>query len=258
MSQNPVVFIATPCFGGMVTKDYMNSVISLMQVGAANNIQFLLAMLGNDALITRSRNTLVSSFLNETSATHMLFIDADISFEPDAILRLLRSDKDVAGAMYPIKDYDWDQTSAGPNPGETFAQSAMRYVGTPISGRNAEWDGALTTAYYIGTGMMLIKRAVVEKLIAAYPDLRYTGIHAFHRDKRPQLPQYALFECLIDNATGLYLSEDYAFCERWRRIGGKLWLDTEIQLTHTGPYRFAGNPALRFQAAMPQALSLAR
>lgn len=258
MSEKPVIFIATPCFGGMVTKDYMNSVISLMQLGATSNIQFLLAMLGNDALITRSRNTLVSSFLNETAATHMLFIDADISFEPDAVLRLLRSNKDVVGAMYPIKDYDWEQASTAPSSSETYPQAAMRYVGTPIPGRSAEWDGACSTAYYIGTGMMLIKRSVVEKMIAAYPELRYTGIHAFHRDKRPQLPQYALFECLIDNETGLYLSEDYAFCERWRRLGGKLWLDTEIQLTHTGPYRFAGNPGPRFQQPMPQPISMVR
>lgn len=251
MSENKVVFIATPCFGGMVTKDYMQSIIALMQVGAQHNVQFILALLGNDALITRSRNTLVSSFFNETAATHLLFIDSDISFEPEQIIRLLDADKDVAGAMYPIKDYDWQQASpqgaAAPSAtAEALRETALHYVGTPIPGNNAEWDGPLTTAFYIGTGMLLIKRAVIDKMTKAYPELRYDSVHAFPKVKRSATAQYALFECLIDQNNGLYLSEDYAFCERWRKLGGQLWLDTSMTLTHIGAHRFAGNPAQRF------------
>lgn len=246
MSDPKIVFIATPCYGGMVTKEYMQSIISLMHAGAQNNIQFILAMLGNDALITRSRNTLVSSFLNETPATHLLFIDADIGFEPEQVVALLASDKDVVGAMYPIKDYDWDQATRQTTQEETLHEAALHYVGTPVPANKAEWDGQFVTALYIGTGMLLIKRHVIERMTEAYPELQYSGIHAFPRVERKQKPQYALFECLIDRENGLYLSEDYAFCERWRRMGGKLWLNTTGKLTHTGAHRFQGNPAQRF------------
>lgn len=251
MSENPVIFIATPCFGGMVTKEYMQSILSTMHVAAQNNIQMILALLGNDALITRSRNSLVSNFINETAATHLLFIDADISFEPDQVLRLLKADKDVVGGIYPIKDYDWARisvTSAAKN----YPEDAMHYVGTPVPAKSAEWDGDFVTAIYAGTGMLMIKRAVIERMIAAYPQLQYSGIHAFPRIESSAATQYALFECLIEKDTGLYLSEDYAFCDRWRQIGGKIWLDTVGRLTHTGAHKFSGNPADRYHSLQRQ------
>ncbi|NTF97931.1 hypothetical protein [Rhizobium rhizogenes] len=249
MTENRLVFIATPCFGGLVTKDYMQSIISLMEVGARLGVQLTLALLGNDALITRSRNTLASHFLNDTAATHMLFIDADISFEPEQVIRLLNSDKDVVAAIYPIKDYDWSSAAKASLRGaETLAEAALHYVGTPVTGPNAEWDGDFVTAIYAGTGMLLIKRAVIEKMIAAYPELRYGAIHAYPNTKRSPATQYALFESLIEEETGIYLSEDFAFCHRWRALGGKIWLDTGSKLTHTGGHCFAGNPRARYEA----------
>lgn len=254
--QNSInVFIATPCYGGMVFKDYMQSIIAAMHEAARYGVQLTLALLGNDALITRSRNSLVSSFLNESRATHLLFIDADISFEPEQLIRLLRADKDVVAGMYPIKDYDWERHGTQ---GETVSEAGMHYVGTPLPATEAEWDGDFVTAVYAGTGMLMVKRAAIERMIAAYPRLRYSGIHAFPRPKKSAATQYALFECLIEEDTGLYLSEDYAFCHRWREIGGKVWLDTAGRLTHTGSHRFAGNPAPRHAAPQISASSASR
>ncbi len=227
----------------------MQSVISLMQHAATYPVNMTLALLGNDALITRSRNTLVSTFLNNSDATHLLFIDADISFEPHDIIRLLMADRDIIGAMYPIKALDWDSAAKlMPFGRETVEQAAMHYVGTPLDVDEVEWDGDLVTASYVGTGMMLVKRLVVETLIARYPHLKYSAIHAYPRVTPSLDTQYALFECMIEPLTGLYLSEDYAFCQRWRDIGGKIWLDTSARLTHTGPFNFAGNPKPRYEA----------
>ncbi|MBB4102666.1 hypothetical protein [Allorhizobium borbori] len=251
MHKNSInVFIATPCYGGVVYKDYMQSVIATMHEAGKYGVQLTLALLGNDALITRSRNSLVSSFLNDTDATHLLFIDADISFEAEQIIRLLRADKDVVAGMYPIKDYDWDNAGHRLESGETFAQSGMHYVGTPMPGDKAEWDGEFVTAIYAGTGMLMIKRAALERMVNAYPDLRYSGVHAFPRPKKSPSTKYALFECMIEEDTGLYLSEDYAFCHRWRQLGGKVWLDTAGRLTHTGSHHFVGNPAVRHSVSM--------
>ncbi len=253
VSESVSVFLATPCFGGLVNQAYMQSVISLMQHAANYPMTMTLAMLGNDALITRSRNTLVSTFLNDSNATHLLFIDADISFEAADVIRLLMADKDVVAGMYPIKALDWEsaQTLRSPLNRETEEEMALQYVGSPLTGAEAEWDGDFVTASYAGTGLILIKRQVIETMIAAYPHLQYGAIHAYPRTKPTPGTQYALFECMIDTKTGLYLSEDYAFCHRWREIGGQIWLDTRARLTHTGPYAFPGNPDRRYEHIRP-------
>ncbi len=249
MSEKPFIFIATPCFGGLVTQGYMQSVIALTQHATQSPLNLTLALLANDALITRSRNTLVSTFLNDTAATHLLFIDADISFDPEQVFRMLAADKDVVAGMYPIKALDWDIARLRPpHSTESDEESALHYVGTPLTGRDVEWDGDFVTASYAGTGLILIKREVIERMIAAYPELQYGAIHSYPRTKRTPATQYALFECMIDEETGLYLSEDYAFCHRWRALGGQIWLDTAGKLTHTGPHSFPGNPKPRYDA----------
>ena len=95
---------------------------------------------------------------------------------------------------------------------------------------------------------MLIRRQTLERMIAAYPETNYT---AAHTAAAPSLSpnQYALFDCMIDRASGHYLSEDYTFCRRWRDIGGRIWLDTQGELIHVGPHEFLGQPGVRHLAA---------
>ncbi|MDV6331162.1 hypothetical protein [Asticcacaulis sp. 201] len=243
MSEIRSVFIATPCFGGLVTQGFMQSVLALMQYVGPHNIQLTLALLGNDALITRSRNSLVSSFLNATECSHLLFIDADITFEPEQLIRMLKANKDVVGGIYPLKTLDWERVARAETT-EAPEEQALHYVGNPAD--NAKWDGDFATADYAGTGFLLIRREVIVSMIAAYPTLRYSHIHAYPRVKSTPDSQYALFECMIDPESGLYLSEDFAFCQRWRDIGGEIWLDTVGKLTHVGSHNFVGNPSARF------------
>jgi len=83
-------------------------------------------------------------------------------------------------------------------------------------------------------------------MIIAYPNLKYKALHAFPRPSQPSDHLYALFDCMIDPDTGVYLSEDYAFCRRWRAIGGEIWLDLNSKLNHSGSYTYRGNAAARF------------
>src|ERR1700744_761620 len=94
------VVIATPCYGGLVTHGYMNSVVTLMERARDFGFRAGLKLLANDALITRSRAALVASFLDQPDATHLLFIDADISFPPEQVARLVAFDRDMAAATY--------------------------------------------------------------------------------------------------------------------------------------------------------------
>jgi hypothetical protein len=129
--------------------------------------------------------------------------------------------------------------------GEPPALAALSYVGALCEGEAAERRGDFATAFYAGTGFMLIRRTVLEQLAEAHPELRYTAMHAHPRPTHVSERQFALFECMIEPRTGIYLSEDYAFCRRWLRQNGKIWLDTRSKLTHIGAHDFVGDTALR-------------
>lgn len=237
--------VGTPCYGGMVSQRYMQSTIALMQAGTASGFQVTIELLGYDSLITRSRNTLVARFLDTASASHLLFVDADIGFGVEQVARMLRFDQDIVAGMYPLKVMDWSPAAdARRQAGEAADAAALRYVGAPCEGAALERRDGFVTGLYAGTGFMLIKRQVLSRMIGAYPGLRYTAAHTQAAPSRSP-NQYALFDCMIEPETGHYLSEDYTFCRRWRDIGGTLWLDTQGPLIHVGPHEFAGQPAQR-------------
>lgn len=247
MTGRPEIFIATPCYGGLVTQGYMQSVLSLMVYAGSHDFDLSLGMLGHDALITRSRNTLLSRFLHETTASHILFIDADIAFAPTQVSRMLDAGKDIVAGMYPLKVLQWDHRAQARNQaGEAMETAALLYVGVPCLGAELERDGSFVTAVYCGTGFMMIARAAIVSMVAAYPQTRYRAIHAFPLPVGAQAEQHALFDCMIDPATGDYLSEDFTFCRRWRDIGGKIWLDQAGALTHCGQHDFRGDVTARF------------
>ena len=226
----PHIHVATPCFGGQVAQAYMQSIIKLMHHAAnpgdgRTSFDISLSMLGCDSLITRSRNTLVGRFLDDPGATHLLFIDADISFDPHHVSRMLGLNEEVVAGMYPLKIHDWGANAmARAQSGEPVETAPLRYVGMPDP--QPEQRDGFVTGTYAGTGFLLIARSVFQKMIAAYPATRYQAIQSW-----PPTPGstnlYALFDCMIEPETGIYLSEDYTFCRRWRDIGGRIWLDSE-------------------------------
>lgn len=241
----PLVVIATPCFGGMLTQLYMLSVTRLMSsVGGQIDLQLML--LGHDALITRSRATLVAKFLDNSDASHLMFIDSDIGFEPEQFARLFRLDKEMSAAMYPIKEFDWNRFANRQASGESALTAGLNFVGTLCAGEEFKLDGDFATARYAGAGFLLIKRCVLESLIQAHPELRYQAIHAQDANAPGKNNLYALFDPLIDPESGVYLSEDYAFCKRWRDLGGEIWLDLKSRIQHVGANEYRGDTAARY------------
>lgn len=257
MTPQPHLFVATPCFGGMVSQRYMVSAIGLLQLGASVSVKVSLDLLGYESLITRGRNILVSRFLDDPTTTHLLFIDADIGFDPAQVMRMLRFDADVVAGMYPLKLQDWNSGMQYAVNGERLETAPLRYVGTPCQGDEAAARDGFIAASYAGTGFMLIRREVFSRMMAAYPHLQYSAAHVA---AAPSLSphQYALFDCMIEPETGVYLSEDYTFCRRWRDLGGRIWLDAQGGLIHVGQYEFAGDPSRRsFVQMQPAAISRA-
>ena len=240
------IFLATPCYGAAVTLRYFHSVINTMVYAKSSGLVITVETLAGDSLIPRARNSLVAKFLAHKQATHLLFVDADIGFEPAHLVRLLALNEDIAACMYPLKQYLWDDAAvARARDGELITTAPLRYVGSPCPRETYERRGDFVTADYAGTGFMLISRSAIVRMIEAYAHLHFTTAHA-PLNVAPEF-LYALFDTAIDPETRHYLSEDYNFCARWRSIGGKIWLDTESALVHAGGHEFLGDPGVRLR-----------
>jgi hypothetical protein len=244
----PVVnlVIATPCFGGQVSVNYTASLLRLEKaVRAYSGLSLKVLFKDGDALITRARASLVAQFLDDPSATHLLFIDADIGFEPEQVLRLIQCGAGMSAAVYPIKRIDWDRISstiaAGrPNP----AAAALKYVLEVDNPDAVICQGGFVKVRYAGTGFLMIRREVLERMCAHYPHLKYRRDHSLDAGTASE-NRFALFDCMIAD-DGTYLSEDFAFCKRWSDIGGEIWADRKSALSHVGPITFSGDLSSQF------------
>lgn len=243
LNKDGSIFIATPCYGQQVTSGYMMSVLGAT-ICSADNLQFTIMHIGDDALLPRVRSTLLSAFLEQSDFSHLLFVDADISFDASAPAKLLQSGKDFIGGLYPLRERYWDQqTRTNMIAGEKPETASLRYVGATQAMRETPSQGGILRVPYVGMGFMMVSRSAIEKMVKSYPELEYKRIDAVESGEGRR--HYALFDCMIDKATGTYLSEDFSFCKRWTDIDGEIWADPSIILKHTGPASFSGNPELR-------------
>jgi len=233
----PLLFVSTPCYGGICLQAYAESMLRLQRTCAMNGIQMMLDTTENESLVHRARNIAVARFCQKTQATHFLFIDADIHFDPESVVRLIKADHDVSVACYPKKVVMWDQAESEVKKGSAkdlariSASLVMnfKYAKTQMINGFAEvLDGP--------TGFMMIKRDVFMKMFEKYPELNCVNDH-----QNKDLDTYvAVFDCMIDPETRRYLSEDYAFCRRWQQMGGKIFADCMTTLGHVGNLRFYG------------------
>jgi hypothetical protein len=249
--------IATPCFGGQVSVHYVTSVLKLQKrLRSYRGVNLKILFKDGDALITRARASLMSQFLDDPSTTHLLFVDADIGFEPEQVLRLIQSGAEMCAAVYPVKLIDWDKVktsieTARPNP----AAAALKYV-VEVSDPNAVIEqGGFVRVRYAGTGFLMIRRGALERMCAHYPQLQYRRDHSLDAATESN-NRFALFESTI-TADGTYLSEDFAFCQRWADMGGEIWADLDSKLRHLGSMAFCGDLSSQFVAG-PSASAVAR
>lgn len=239
------ILVATPCYGGQVFQGYMQSVLALQRLCDRIGWNLVVKTHGNESLIPRGRNLYVAMTLGIPQITHLLYIDADITFQPESVVRMIQEDKDITAGIYAKKGLNFAKVRdlAVKNPDMDPAKLqhiALDYV-LNVDGGNIPIQRGFIKCKYVGTGMMLIKRQVLEKMIEAYPETKYNNDIAGYN--APELVDnfYALFDCIIHPVSKRYLSEDYLFCERWSQIGGEIWADITAQLTHCGTYHFEGN-----------------
>ena len=251
-------FVATPCYGGQLMEPYFRSVIKTMTFFNGHGIPLAFGTIANESLVTRARNVLLAYFLN-SDYTHLLFIDADIEFQVEDILKLYAHDKDVVVGAYPKKGVAWqrikENMQASQNDGKEFSDKDIAAFGSDYAinfkfvdreAKSVAVENGLVKLHDAGTGFMMIKREAILKLIKAYPELKYNNDVQINNSQVDQ-HFYALFDTMIDPVDRRYLSEDYTFCRRWQEIGGDIWLDPSISLNHYGHFCFQGNPSAIIQ-----------
>jgi hypothetical protein len=241
--------VATPCYGGQVTVPYLKSMLKLQSACQERGVALTFQEFSGIPLVTFVRNELVARFLDIPDATHLLFVDADIGFEPQQMFRLLEFGAEVAAAAYPRRAIDWRKVEATVKSGRPPETAGLHYVvawsnAGPISVRNG-----FARVRYIGAGFLMIRRHVLTRLCEAHPELRYKRGEAGAGRGNPDC--FGLFETMIIPETGAHLSEDAAFCKRWADLGGEIWVDTQSKLTHTGSIDLSGDLATQFDRHPP-------
>jgi hypothetical protein len=247
MPTNVSLAVATPCFGGQISVVYAASLFKLQKVlRACNEIDMKILFKDGDALITRARAGLVAQFLDDPAMTHLLFIDGDIGFEPEQVLRLIDCEADVCAAVYPIKRIDWDKVREVVHAGRSNP-AAFSYVFEVADPGAVVVQAGFAKVRYAGTGFLMIRRRALERMCERYPNLQYKRDHSVEA-AIPSGNRFALFDCMIDE-DGTYLSEDFSFCKRWTDMGGEIWADLNSRLSHVGPHVFRGDLSSQFMPA---------
>ena len=210
------VHICMPCYGGQLTESTFMSYIKWANVARQLGLDWTVETMTNESLISRARNTLTAKFLHTKESTHLMFIDADIGWEPWHLLVMLNHDKDVVGGLYPMKSLP------------------VKWCVNGIPDAVQDDPSGLIEVTKTGTGFLLMKRDVFEKL-NAHPAVKpFTNDIGLDPVLNPYMKTY--FDTAVRE--NRYYSEDWTFCENWRDIGGQVFVDKRVLLKHTGTYVF--------------------
>ena len=234
-----------------VVVNIVKSTADLSALGTRYGLEISFFYLFNESLITRARNYLADEFLR-SKATHLMFIDSDIGFDPQDVLALAaiadpNSDKDIVCGPYPKKTIAWEKVKRAVDKGfgDEDANNLEKYVGdyvfNPVSGVS---EISITEPVEVlegGTGFMMIQRSAFEKYSEAYPEFSYKPDHIRTKNFDGVREIMAYFDCVICPDSKRYLSEDYMFCQWARNAGIKVWMCPWMKLSHMGSYIFSGS-----------------
>lgn len=211
------LFIGTPCYNSQIHSDYLHSIISFYEA----KIPFTIMTLGNESLITRGRNQIISYFYNTMNYTHLLFLDADIFLHANGLMRLLYHDKDVIGAPVALK-------------GKHIETGASVYN----VGRQLGEEKDLIMTDRVGTAVFMLSRNAVNVLIDKAKednDVYYPNPHT-RGDANPNVKLYDVFKTGVFNKD--YLSEDYYVCKTLMELGFNIYVDPQVRTRHNGMFVF--------------------
>jgi len=250
----PILAILTPCYGGLCYSQYTLCLIDTIKLLENYGIIVRIFFCNNDNLISRARNNLIGTAMLDKNITHFIFIDSDIIWNPLDIIKLMISDKQFIGGIYPNKSYRFNNICSNPsiiskwidaknniNPNisdEVILKNNLMDYNLNYLSTNLQIDNNIIELKCIGSGFIMFKREVIDLMITAYQETKYIDDTGFIEPTN-SIYTYALFDTGV--LDGHYLSEDLMFCERWRKINGSVYADISIDLTIIGTECYQGS-----------------
>lgn len=253
IEKKPTLYILTPCFGGICHVNYVQCLLETIALFSHFKFPLKIEFCKNDSLISRARNNLIAKAMNDPNTTHMLFIDNDIGWNPVGIFKLIVSNKYLIGGAYPLKQYEWKNTLS-------INQEILDIKNTSFLKNEVSDDDAIRSkllkfnvnflnkglgvkddagkVMHIATGFMMIRRETIETMFIAYPSTKYIDDVGFLTNDENKFA-YALFDCCVED--GHYLSEDWMFCHRWRKMNEDVYLNVGLNFIHTGMQDYSGS-----------------
>lgn len=212
---SPHAFIATPTYSGKLDARYVEALMNTMDVLREKGIGFEHFVYSRSCHVDDARNAITAKFL-ESECKELIFLDADVSWDPEALVKLIEHDRDLVAGVYPKR---------------SFKDTNFPVLVAEGVALQADQDG-LVEVLGAPTGFMKIKRHVLEKMQAKNADRTYM------EKGSNKMPITIIFErSFVDNRR---YSGDLNFCREWREMGGKVFVDPEMKLCHVGEVSFEG------------------
>jgi len=238
------IMVATPVHSEC-SIHYTQSLLELQKWAFKEKVKIQFQIM-KSSLITQGRNMCVSAFLN-SEATHLLFIDSDISFNAEAASRLIAADKEVISIPYPLKDMNWSKGLSMIKNNKIQTEQDLRNKAfyrypfkVPDNNKIQIKDGVIEVTHS-PTGFMMIQRSVFDKMIAHYGDSMKIDQDQVINGKNEKLKNfYNFFDTMYIPEKRHYLGEDFAFCKRWKDMGGKCYAWIMDYITHVGEHQYTG------------------
>jgi hypothetical protein len=213
--------IGLPCGGGVVSEKTTLGLFNLGKALVRNNIDHGLLTLANSSLITQARSKIANFFVNNTEHEYLFFLDSDIGFEPQDVIKLLSHQVPIVSGAYPMK---------------IIPERYCIDVSQP-----EQRQGDLLKINGNGMGFVLIHRQVFLDIAKQYPGLKYvpSDYHSDTPHTSAEMNNSYHYFAEHKSQNG-FMSEDKSFFYRASQVGYNIWLDTSIRLNHTGYHIYQG------------------
>ena len=228
--------IGTPMYGGMCTSEYTQSLLNLSESANKSDVKLTTIFLGNESLIQRGRNTIAHHFMNLPDATHLLFIDADMKFRTEDVVRMIKADKSFIVGTVALKGYNWEEIrQAAVNGEKDINRTGGVFNINKLPGIDMVDENTPFEIEHGGNAFMMLRRDVFETLKPHTPIYTNGG-----RSLPDGVEIFDYFRVEINKDTNHLLSEDYFLCHSYRQVGGKVWCAPWVETGHFGSHLFNG------------------